>query len=65
VIFLRKSKILRRKKGITTNFSGRKKEFHNHVLGIYFLCVCLARGESESDEEEVDVEDDGNVGRNG
>jgi len=39
--------------------------FRNHVLGIYFLWVCLAGGESESEEEEEDNDDGGKVGRNG
>ncbi len=39
--------------------------FRNHVLGIYFLWVCLAGGESESEEEEEDDDDGGKVGRSG
>jgi hypothetical protein len=39
--------------------------FRNHVLGIYFLCVCLAGGESESEVEEEDDDDGGKFGRNG
>ncbi len=39
--------------------------FCNHVLGIYFLCVCLAGGESESEEEEEDDDDGGKAGRSG
>jgi len=39
--------------------------FRNHVLGIYFLWVCLAGRESESEEEEEDDDDGGKVGRNG
>ncbi len=39
--------------------------FRNHVLGIYFLWICLAGGESESEEEEEDDDDGGKVGRNG
>ena len=40
--------------------------FRNHVLGIYFLCVCLAGGESESEvEEQEDDDDGGQVGRTG
>ncbi len=39
--------------------------FRNHVLGIYFLCVCLAGGESESEVEEEDNDDGGKFGRSG
>ncbi len=39
--------------------------FRNHVLGIYFLWVCLVGGESESEEEEEDNDNGGKVGRNG
>ena len=40
--------------------------FRNHVLGIYFLCACLAGGESESEvEEQEDDDDGGQVGRTG
>ena len=40
--------------------------FRNHVLGIYFLCVCLAGGESESEvEEQEDDDDGGKFGRRG
>ncbi len=39
--------------------------FRNHVLGIYFLWVCLAGGESESEEEEEDDDDGGKVSRSG
>ncbi len=40
--------------------------FRNHVLGIYFLCVCLVGGESESEvEEQEDDDDGGQVGRTG
>ena len=39
--------------------------FRNHVLGIYFLCVCLAGRESESEVEEEDDDDGGKFGRNG
>ncbi len=39
--------------------------FRNHVLGIYFLCVCLAGGESESEVEEEDDDDGGKFGRSG
>ncbi len=39
--------------------------FRNHVLGIYFLWVCLAGRESESKEEEEDDNDRGKVGRKG
>jgi hypothetical protein len=40
--------------------------FRNHVLGIYFVWVCLAGGESESEvEEQEDDDDGGQVGRNG
>ncbi len=39
--------------------------FRNHVLGIYFLCVCLAGGESESEVEEEDDDDGGKLGHYG
>ncbi len=39
--------------------------FRNHVLGIYFLCVCLAGGESESEVEDEDDDDWGKFGRSG
>jgi hypothetical protein len=41
--------------------------FRNHVLGIYFLFVCLAGRESESEveEEEEDDDDGGKFGRKG
>ncbi len=39
--------------------------FRNHILGIYFLWVCLAGRESESEEEEEDDDDGGKVGRSG
>ncbi len=39
--------------------------FRNHVLGIYFLWVCLVGGESESEVEEEDDDDGGKFGRNG
>ena len=39
--------------------------FRNHVLGIYFLFVCLAGRESESEVEEEDDDDGGKFGRKG
>ena len=39
--------------------------FRNHVLGIYFLWVCLAGRESESEVEEEDDDDGGKFGRSG